>query len=1118
MSTPAFDFSARVDWQRVSRKRPCQICGKANWCEVSVDGQLAHCMRVPGERPMRWRGGGWVHELGGGCHQSGSSISGKVESGGNFGESDGVGSSATSVPYQTLPPKPEPLSPPELDQVFRALLRLCPLSTQHRVYLEGEGLPPEAIERCGSLQYAEAARVAKELVTQFGERLAARHPALLKVSSKDGKRAWWTLAGAADGLLFPAFNFDGLVTGIQLRKDQPFKPDERYRWLSHAGLGGTPLTLFPASLFHSSDSSDSSDFPDSLDSPDSFGKAEVYSGEGEMRQGVGGIDSAFHPELIITEGFKKAAVAAKHWQCHAISLAGVSAFRSYELVETIERLGISRITLAFDQDKRQKPQVQEAERRLLQLLAASFPVVKLNILEWDMSLGKGLDDALKVHAPFRLVSPDFDSGARLVRDLPPEVIARAFGAVTPLFSLKEAREKHFELLYRLVTNPDRSRSVVTSSTGTGKSRAADDAIAEALMQGRLKGRVLLLAPNKLNIAERTVPDTPLGRAVAFGLAAIQRGRRLIELHQLDLLERSPEDCANPEASAAGLARHAAAKVVCASCPFGSQRNWQERLHRQYPNADLDPLQFPRPFRCEVEGYLHSRLLSDKAQVVIATKEAFLNNGHKLAEFEVVICDEDLLPYLYESIPVGTEVLSVWRESMARHGISGPHWHRLFQVIDLALDTLSRVFLPEQPGRLFPALVSLRHAATDLGFDLNEILSACAQDEPGENETFGFEKPYLHNGKLALPFRAAVALLKALRDKSNPPLAVRNGDGSFSLEIFEVRGHLVEILRQRTVVILDATVPPALRTLFPDLKEVCFPVWQNLHITQITNALYSRQDLYNPQVRSKVSRTIEQFCRGVERPLAVVPLRFQEGAEALELPPEMQVEHWGLHKATSKFADCDSLVLVGHHLRPIDRIKAEVVAIRAWCGGNAPPRGVERKLRLYHHFEPEGKGAARWMKADADPEVQAAIEHDYASHVIQAIGRLRAALRGEELPPARVLLLCNEPVGDLRIDRLTSVKQLGIEAEQHYGREAQIDNISEGKDGEIRQNLTNPVKSEDSIQYIYMEKPEMRGLVTGFGLREELEREWWEETLLQDETVESQGWDAPWEKDLPQLRE
>lgn len=46
---------------RVSRKAPCPICKKTDWCGVSPDGAVAICMRVQSDRPTK--NGGWLHRL-----------------------------------------------------------------------------------------------------------------------------------------------------------------------------------------------------------------------------------------------------------------------------------------------------------------------------------------------------------------------------------------------------------------------------------------------------------------------------------------------------------------------------------------------------------------------------------------------------------------------------------------------------------------------------------------------------------------------------------------------------------------------------------------------------------------------------------------------------------------------------------------------------------------------------------------------------------------------------------------------------------------------------------------------------------------------------------------------
>ena len=48
---------------RVSRRTPCPVCGKRDWCGISSDGSVCICMRVPDGALEQTRNGGWLHRL-----------------------------------------------------------------------------------------------------------------------------------------------------------------------------------------------------------------------------------------------------------------------------------------------------------------------------------------------------------------------------------------------------------------------------------------------------------------------------------------------------------------------------------------------------------------------------------------------------------------------------------------------------------------------------------------------------------------------------------------------------------------------------------------------------------------------------------------------------------------------------------------------------------------------------------------------------------------------------------------------------------------------------------------------------------------------------------------------
>ncbi len=95
-------------FHKVSRREPCPVCHKPDWCRTFPDGKI-ECMRTPNDRPTK--SGGWMHDPDG-------------DQAGDWRER----------PYTRPIPSPEPeRSSLERRQVVcGAFPRLCPVSAQHR--------------------------------------------------------------------------------------------------------------------------------------------------------------------------------------------------------------------------------------------------------------------------------------------------------------------------------------------------------------------------------------------------------------------------------------------------------------------------------------------------------------------------------------------------------------------------------------------------------------------------------------------------------------------------------------------------------------------------------------------------------------------------------------------------------------------------------------------------------------------------------------------------------------------------------------------------------------------------------------------------------------------------
>ena len=51
-----------MNWHNVSKREPCPICHKTDWCNLSNDGAVCICHRVESPR-LAPSGSGWIHRL-----------------------------------------------------------------------------------------------------------------------------------------------------------------------------------------------------------------------------------------------------------------------------------------------------------------------------------------------------------------------------------------------------------------------------------------------------------------------------------------------------------------------------------------------------------------------------------------------------------------------------------------------------------------------------------------------------------------------------------------------------------------------------------------------------------------------------------------------------------------------------------------------------------------------------------------------------------------------------------------------------------------------------------------------------------------------------------------------
>jgi hypothetical protein len=158
-----------MGWTRVTKQFPCPVCGKDDYCSVSEDGAIGHCMREPSDWPCRSaKIGGWFHKL-----------------------------SELTVPRPA--PKPKPEEKPVRAEDFEPLADECRVRVTRDMV---EWLSTDLGLSTLALDVLYVGWHAKYLAYTFPMRDAERRIIGLQVRARDGKK--WSVPGSSGGLFWPA--------------------------------------------------------------------------------------------------------------------------------------------------------------------------------------------------------------------------------------------------------------------------------------------------------------------------------------------------------------------------------------------------------------------------------------------------------------------------------------------------------------------------------------------------------------------------------------------------------------------------------------------------------------------------------------------------------------------------------------------------------------------------------------------------------------------------------------------------------------------------------------------------------------------------------------------------
>lgn len=368
-------------YRRVSKKRPCGICGKSDWCSTTTTETISFCARstLNADRVSRHGWGVYYDRHSG------------LEFNRTFYRTPKRKTSIVSTPLA---------SPTIRDRVYRKLIELSPASINCAIINGRGGLRERGIfddSRYGSLprkvngRTALAERLVKEITKDLGGKTTASFqgiPGFWKDAT--GSLQLWSKFDSNDDLmLIPFVGPDGLIRACQIRF-MKYVPNRsgNYLWLSSSkermGCG-------PGSPLHHVD-------PGSrLDTP-----------------------------VLVTEGALKAATAQMFLtDRYVVGNSGV-ATAHHDIVETARGRPLE---IAFDNDSFTNPHVARALSTLVRLRLSdqtSFAYDEnVRIVTWDTRI-KGLDDALLTGTPLKRLTV-----AEWLKYLAPECRGQASRQLSP---------------------------------------------------------------------------------------------------------------------------------------------------------------------------------------------------------------------------------------------------------------------------------------------------------------------------------------------------------------------------------------------------------------------------------------------------------------------------------------------------------------------------------------------------------------------------------------------------------------------------------------------------------------------------------------------------------------
>ena len=421
-------------YKDVTKSAPCQICGKTHWCarKITPEGDYIHFCTggITSDGPFIGADGGTYYKVG---------ISKKDGfEGFPFFETEehrkkriadykaSKDASRQNLSYE--PPKRMtvlnqvvPLPNDTLDRVYRKLLSLLVLEDRHREYLHKEGWSDELIEKHHIVSfpindYMRFKRkddyVSKNLwFKKICQIMSETFSSLKGVPGFYTKDGVWKIK-AHSGIVFPMYDVRGNTYRLRTRMDfedyivEKKMADGEQRYVSRnegeyvEPLKGCYCIAEDSSREYIKSGGKYRNFSSYIDDEEMLKQGFVTNAYTDGCQAGNSLgfymnDSDDFYCVYITEGEKKAILGNSLLKAPFISIPGVNSFSlilQKGVIDTLVEKGAKVFIIAFDADKETNENVYRFEKAAIKALHDRGLYVGL--AEWDINLGKGIDDLL----------------------------------------------------------------------------------------------------------------------------------------------------------------------------------------------------------------------------------------------------------------------------------------------------------------------------------------------------------------------------------------------------------------------------------------------------------------------------------------------------------------------------------------------------------------------------------------------------------------------------------------------------------------------------------------------------------------------------------------------------